>query len=413
MEDTRGGAVEGSAREGTLEKGAPGGADRPPAEEESAILLWLKTARAPARCTPRPVPLDAALTERAELAPSPRGRRRGADVSSSTDDPTGDPDAPPTVRDRRPTRQPARARASARDPRPRRRRGRGGEPRGARPRTTLGLRINTNIQALQAQRHLAQVTERIGTHFARLSSGLRIATAADDPAGLGISERMRAQVRSLAVARRNIEDGIGMVRTAEAALGEVGDLFVRMRELALSSLNGTLSSADRAVIATEYEELAEELTRQVDAAEFNGIQLFDVKKSVAFQVGTDPGDTIDVALPNLTISGPFMAALDITTETGAKMVLQTVDASVDILSEVRGRLGATENRLESALATAFQREENLSAAESRIRDVDVAEQAALLAKDQILQQAASSVLAQATFLPAQTALALLEGAGLP
>jgi len=272
----------------------------------------------------------------------------------------------------------------------------------------MGLRVNTNVFSLSAQTNLSEVSSRLGGNFARLSSGLRIAAAADDAAGLGISERMRAQVRSLNQAGRNANDGISLVQTAEGTISELNGNLVRMRELAIQASNGTLNDGDRAVIDVEFQALVSEIDRVANQATFNGINLFDGSTTtLTFQVGTESGETIDVNLEDLS-AGTLALTIDVTNATNAQAALDVIDDAIDTVSNLRGDLGAAQNRLSSTVRSIANASENLSGAESRIRDVDVAAETADLTRNQILQQAAVSVLAQANTQP-QIALALLQG----
>lgn len=273
----------------------------------------------------------------------------------------------------------------------------------------MGLRVNTNIASLTAQRNLSSVTMRLQGNYARLSSGLRIATAADDAAGLGISERMRSQIRSYQAAGRNAQDGISLVQTAEGALSEASNILTRMRELAIQSTNGTLSTTDRATITTETNALVAELDRIATSTTFNGVNLLDGTSSTAsIQVGINANETIDVALQDTTAATLGVDAVDVSDATGANLALDIIDVAIDTVNTVRGDLGASQNRLGSAFASIQSASENLSAAESRIRDVDVAIETASLTRNSILQQAAISILAQANTQP-QAALQLLQG----
>jgi flagellin len=272
----------------------------------------------------------------------------------------------------------------------------------------MGLRVNTNIASLTAQRNLSAVTMRLQGNYARLSSGLRIATAADDAAGLGISERMRSQIRSYRAAGRNAQDGISLVQTAEGALSEASNILSRMRELAVQSTNGTLSTTDRATISTETTALVAELDRIASSASFNGVNLLDGSSSTAsIQVGINANETIDVTLQDTTSATLGVNAVDVSTSAGANTALGLIDTAINTVSTARGDLGASQNRLSSAYASIQSAGENLSTAESRIRDVDVAWETADLTRNSILQQAATSVLAQANVQP-QLALKLLQ-----
>ncbi len=272
----------------------------------------------------------------------------------------------------------------------------------------MGLRVNTNIASLTAQRHMTVVTRRLGENYARLASGLRIATAADDAAGLAISERMRSQIRSYAVAGRNAQDGISLVQTAEGALGEVSNILGRMRELAMQAANGTLDTEDRATLDTEFQALDSEIDRIATTTEFNGINLLDGSStSIPIQVGLDSGDTISVSGGDTQSSTLGVDTLDVTTITTAETALAALDSAISTINTTRGNLGATQNRMSSALSSILNARENLSSAESRIRDVDVASETADLTRNSIMQQAAVSVLQQANVQP-QVALSLLQ-----
>ena len=270
----------------------------------------------------------------------------------------------------------------------------------------MGLRVNTNLFSLTAQRNLSNVSTRLGGNFGRLSSGLRIANASDDAAGLGISERMRAQIRSLQQAGRNAGDGVSLVQTAEGALDELSGNLVRMRELAVQASNGTMTDADRAVIDTEFQALIEEIDRVASDTAFNGVNLLDGSTtSLSIQVGTESGQTIDISLDDMT-SSTLDVGTDVTDVTNAPAALDLLDTAIDTVSSMRGSLGASQNRIASTVRSIATAVENLSAAESRIRDVDIAAETADLTRNSILQQAAVSVLAQANVQP-QIALSLL------
>lgn len=272
----------------------------------------------------------------------------------------------------------------------------------------MGLRVNTNIASLNAQRNLFNSTSQLSGNYARLSSGLRIAVAADDAAGLGISERMRADIRSYSVASRNAQDGISLVQTAEGALSEVSDILGRMRELSMQSANGTLSNTDRLTLDTEFQQLVEEIDRIAETTSFNGVQLLDgTNTGISIQVGID-GGTNDV----ISVSGTDVAASalsvdgEISSVSLATGMLSTIDAAIDTVNGARGELGAQQNRLSSTLRSLANVRENTAAAESRIRDVDVAMETADLTRNSILQQASASILGQANAQP-QLALSLL------
>ena len=274
----------------------------------------------------------------------------------------------------------------------------------------MGLRVNTNITSINAQRNLAAVTERLAGNFRRLSTGLRISTAADDAAGLAISERLRSQVRSLEQAKRNANDGISMTQTAEGALNEVSSILTRLRELAVQSANGSVSNQDKNTLDEEFQSLVDEVNRIGRSTEFNGVKLLDgSSSSVQFQVGfgTTTGiDTLSVSLTASLSTSLALSSLDIGSGGDTSLAMNNIDAAINTVSSLRGSLGAVQNRLGSTINNLAIQVENLSAAESRIRDVDVAYETAQLTRNTILQQASISVLAQANALP-QSALTLL------
>lgn len=261
---------------------------------------------------------------------------------------------------------------------------------------------------MTAQRNLSNVTNRLQGNFGRLASGLRIASAADDAAGLGISERMRSQIRSFGQASRNAQDGISLTQTAEGALNESGSNLSRMRELAIQASNGTLNTADRATINAEFTALASEITRIADQNQFNGIALLNSTGTVSIQVGNNAGEAITINLTSATSASLGVSSLSTTTTTNAQASLTAIDDAINTLNTIRGSLGAAQNRLQSAFRSVLNTSENLSAAESRIRDLDVASETADLTRNSILQQASVSILSQANVQP-QIALSLLQG----
>ena len=274
----------------------------------------------------------------------------------------------------------------------------------------MGLRVNTNVTSINAQRNLSSVTTRLSDNFRRLSTGLRISTAADDAAGLAISERLRSQVRSLDQAKRNANDGISMVQTAEGALNEVSSILTRLRELSIQANNGTVSDTDKDTLNEEFASLVNEIDRIGNSTEFNNIKLLDGSAStVSFQVGfgtTANVDTLDVTLQEATASNLGLDSLDIGSTGSQTTAITAIDDAINTVSGLRGSLGAVQNRLGSTINNLAIQTENLSAAESRIRDVDVAYETAQLTRNNILQQASISVLSQANAQP-QAALSLL------
>ena len=276
----------------------------------------------------------------------------------------------------------------------------------------MGLRVNTNVTSINAQRNLAAVTERLSGNFRRLSTGLRISTAADDAAGLAISERLRSQVRSLEQAKRNANDGISFVQTAEGVLNEVSSILTRLRELAVQSANGSVSNQDKETLDEEFQSLIDEVERIGKSTEFNGIKLLDGSNStISFQVGfgtTVGTDTLSVTLSEASSSSLSLSSLDIGSGGLTTTAMDTIDRAINSVSSLRGTLGAIQNRLGSTINNLAIQVENLSAAESRIRDVDVAYETAQLTRNSILQQASISILSQANAQP-QSALSLLQG----
>jgi flagellin len=276
----------------------------------------------------------------------------------------------------------------------------------------MGLRVNSNIASLNAQRSLSNTTERLQANFRRLSTGLRISTAAEDAAGLAISERFRAHIRSTNQAVRNAQDGISMMQTGEGALNEVSSVLIRMRELSMQAANGTVSAADRNTLNQEFQDLINEIDRIAQSTTFNGVHLLDgTGSTTTFQVGigTTAGiDTIQLSTADTLASTLSLSTLDIGSGGNPTFALTRLDDAINQISRVRGQFGAVQNRLTTTIQNLQIQAENLSAAESRIRDVDVAAETASLTRNSILQQAAIAILAQANVQP-QAALQLLQG----
>jgi flagellin len=272
----------------------------------------------------------------------------------------------------------------------------------------MALVVNTNLFSMTAQKNLSVHSDKLAGSFAKLSSGLRIVSAADDAAGLGISERMRAEIRSLGMAQRNSQDGVSLVQTAEGALAEVSGNLIRMRELAVEAANGTLNTADRNSLDAEFQALDDEINRVASQTEFNGITLLNSASTISIQVGTTTGQTIDIVTADMQTATLGVDVLNVTTSGLASTALAALDTAIDSVVAQRGDFGASQNRLSSAMRSIATAKENLSGAESRIRDVDVASETAELTKNRILQQAATSVLGQANTQP-QLAMSLLQG----
>jgi flagellin len=271
----------------------------------------------------------------------------------------------------------------------------------------MALRITTNIEALNATRHLQQTQTALSKSMERLSSGYRINRGADDAAGLGISESMRAQIRGLAQAQKNIQDGISLVQTAEGNLNQVHSMLQRMRELAVQSGNGAISTSGREAIQTEINQLVSEIERIGSEARFNGVGLLNSASSVTFQVGANDGEIITINLISLSADLTAAAGASYWSLTGPAPI-SAIDAAVNRLSGLRSTFGAIQNRLENSMAVQAAYAENLTAAESRIRDVDMAEEMVRLTKNQILSQAGQAMLSQANQSPQQV-LNLLRG----
>jgi flagellin len=277
----------------------------------------------------------------------------------------------------------------------------------------VGVRINTNIEALIAQRNLAVTAASLGKSVEKLSSGLRINRAADDAAGLGISETLRAQVRGLNQASRNAQDAISMVQTAEGALNEVHAMLQRIRELAVQYNNGTNSADSKASIKAEVEQLADAIGKVASQTKFNGVSLLSgTGSTVTFQVGANGGETLDVTFGGLDAGvaavSAFVASANVSAVFGTgTATISAIDTAINYVSTMRGGFGAAQNRLEHTINSLNVAAENLAASESRIRDLDVAAEMVNFTKLQILQQAGTAILAQANQAP-QSVLALLR-----
>jgi flagellin len=276
----------------------------------------------------------------------------------------------------------------------------------------MALYINTNVASESAQKNLGANQAKLQSSFARLSSGLRINSAKDDAAGLAISESLKSQIRSFNVAERNAGDGISMAQTAEGSLGEVHGNLGRMRELAVQASNGPLTAEDRGFLQTEFSSLQAEITRIQGSAKFNGKQLLGATAdTITLQVGMNDtsSDQIQVQLGGVSLADitGSAALLSGSTEDNALAALSTIDTAIGNVSTARSTFGAAMNRLEVAQSSIQTMRLNLSAANSRIADVDVASETAQLSRNQVLTQAGISVLAQANQLP-QLAFGLLH-----
>ncbi|RDD52091.1 flagellin [Aeromonas sp. ARM81] len=270
----------------------------------------------------------------------------------------------------------------------------------------MSMYISTNVSSLNAQRNLANSGKSLDTSYTRLASGLRINSAKDDAAGLQISSRMTSQINGLDQGNRNANDGISMAQTAEGAMDEVTSMLQRMRTLAQQSANGTNSDDDRGALQKEVAALQKEITRISDQTTFAGTALFTAGNTVSFQVGADANQTIDITLEEIDAAALGVDGYNISTDAGAQSALSTIDAVIKKVDGYRADLGAVQNRLDSTIRNQANVSENVSAARSRIRDADFATETANMTKQNILQQAASSILAQANQRP-QSALSLL------
>jgi len=269
----------------------------------------------------------------------------------------------------------------------------------------MALVVNSNIASLNSQRQLANSTNQLGTSYERLSSGKRINSAKDDAAGLQISSRLTAQINGLNQASRNANDGISLSQTAEGALDEFTNMLQRMRTLAVQSANGSNSVNDRTALDTEFTELEFELVRIASQTSFGGVKLLDGTYSAAFQVGADANQTIDVSIA--TNFATIGAGGGISTGAAAQTAIAAMDVALAAATGSRADLGAKQNRFSSAIRSNDNTAQNVSASRSRVEDADYAKESAQLAKNSVLQQASSSMLAQANQQP-QIALSLLQ-----
>ncbi len=275
----------------------------------------------------------------------------------------------------------------------------------------MPLVINTNVSSLRAQTTLSKTQVSLAKSFQRLSSGFRINQAADDAAGMGISESLKARIRSFSVAERNTSNAVSMTNTAEGGLNQISGIIQRMRELAVQSANGDLTSTDRGFLDTEFQLLKSEIDRLSETTQFNNKELLaGTTADITFQVGinTTSFDVISVAFGGITSSSLGMSGISVSgnASTNATTAIDALDTALTSISTRRSELGAATNRLHQAISNAQTMRTNLSAANSSIRDVDVAAETSNLARSQVLLQAGTSVLTQAN-QSSQLALALL------
>jgi flagellin len=272
----------------------------------------------------------------------------------------------------------------------------------------MGMFINTNVSAINANRNLSYNNTQLSKVAEKLSSGYRINRAADDAAGLAISEKLRYQINGYNQALRNAQDGISMIQTAEGALTEVHSILQRLNTLATQAANGTLQDEDRDQIQLEVDQLVQELSNITGKTKFNGITLLNgTTSSVTFQVGWENGTTITADLGSgLTNANLGITNLDISSQSAAQAALTKIQSAITKVSNQRATLGAVQNRLEHTINNVGVNAENLSASESRIRDADIAQEMTEFTKNQILVQAGTAMLAQANAIP-QNVLRLL------
>jgi flagellin len=280
----------------------------------------------------------------------------------------------------------------------------------------MTISVLTNVASLNAQRNLTNTQSALAASVGRLSSGMRINTASDDAAGLGISENLKSDIRSMAQAQRNANDGISMSQVAEGSMSDIQGLVSRMRELSVQSANATLGDTERGYIQTEFTQLSSEINRISTVTDFNGQKLLDGSASTGlnFQIGIQNtvNDRISMSITRLTTStlgstSLHLSAANLSTAGSAQLAIGAFDKAIQQLSQARAKVGATQNRMTVTVSNLAVTQENLTAANSRIRDVDVAQESANLTKSQILSQAGLAVLAQANQLP-QSALSLLR-----
>ncbi|SEK49775.1 flagellin [Colwellia chukchiensis] len=271
----------------------------------------------------------------------------------------------------------------------------------------MALVVNSNIASLNSQRQLSGSTNALATNFERLSSGKRINSAKDDAAGLQISSRLTAQINGLNQASRNANDGISLAQTAEGALDEYTNTLQRMRTLSVQSLNGSNSNADRTALDAEFSELELELTRISTDTGFAGEKLLNgTYTSKFFQVGADAGQRIEVSIGKNFAAASVLSTVGISAASMASRALGKIDTALASINSTRADLGAKQNRFASVVRSNENTSQNLSASRSRIQDTDYAAESAALARSTVLQQASSSMLAQANQQP-QIALSLL------
>jgi flagellin len=277
----------------------------------------------------------------------------------------------------------------------------------------MGLRIYNNVEAQNAHRQLQSTNEKLSSTMERLSSGLRINRAADDAAGLAVSEEMRTQIRGMKVASRNALDGVSLVQVADGALSGVNDMLQRIRDLAVQAANGTLTDLQRGNLDQEVQSIVAEMARVATDTEFNGVKILSgsvatAASAITLQVGANGSQVIAFTVATMTASDLGISGLAVSTAASATAAIASIDAAIRTVNSQRASMGAIQNRLEQTISRLDLTAENVQAAESRIRDADMASEMIDYTRNQILQQSGTAMLAQANQAP-QSILQLLQG----
>lgn len=276
----------------------------------------------------------------------------------------------------------------------------------------MGLRIYNNVEAQSAHRQLQNTNQNLGKAMERLSSGLRINRAGDDAAGLAVSEVMRSKIRGMTVAGRNAQDGVSLVQVADAALGTVTEMLQRVRDLAVQAANGTLNDSQRLNLDKEVQNILQEVGRVGSDTEFNGVKILagsvaTAASAVTLQIGADGGQNIGFTISTISTADLGIVGLAVSTQASASAAIASLDSAISTLNTQRANMGAIQNRLEQTISRLGVTAENLQAAESRIRDADMAAEMIFFTKNQILQQSGTAMLSQANQAP-QSVLQLLK-----
>lgn len=281
----------------------------------------------------------------------------------------------------------------------------------------MGFRVNTNVDSIHATNSLNKTNKSLSTSYEKLSSGLRINKAADDSAGLAVSDKLRVQITSMSQAIRNANDGVSIIQTAEGALNEIYNNLSRIRELAVQGSSGTIQNTERTFINAESAALLNEITRLSTNTSFNGQALLNggsggivtgyVTLDIQIGIFNSANDRINLNFSSSTSNALGVNAIDLTTSTGAQTAIANIDSAISIISNIRSTLGANQNRLNSSIASMTATQENMSSANNQIRDVDFATETANMSRLQVLQQAGISILSQANSA-GQGALSLLR-----